>query len=86
MSTPGACCGNTASYTGTSGVTPGDRSDCGWSGVTIRVGRDDVYDSGGGLKKTVTIVTDRHGEFGRECRERLFKGGSLPLGERNSVF
>ena len=27
----------------------------------MRDGRDDVYDSGGGLKKIVTIVTHRHG-------------------------
>ena len=29
--------------------------------VTIRDGRDDVYDNSGGLKKIVTIVTHRHG-------------------------
>jgi hypothetical protein len=27
----------------------------------MRDGRDDVFESGGGPKKTVTIVTDRHG-------------------------
>ena len=31
--------------------------------MTIRDGRDDVYDSGGDLKKIVTIVTDRHGHL-----------------------
>jgi len=31
--------------------------------VTICDGRDDVCDSGGGLKKTVTIVTHRHGVY-----------------------
>ena len=38
--------------------------------MTIRDGRDDVYDSGGGLKKIVTIVTDRHGDFreGNHCK------------------
>ena len=29
--------------------------------MTMRDGRDDVFGTGGGLKKTVTIDTDRHG-------------------------
>ena len=49
----------------------------------MRVGRDGVI---GGSKDIVTIVTDRHAKFSGVCRERLFKGGSLPLGERNSSF
>jgi len=44
----------------------------------MRDGRDDVFDSGGGLKKTVTIVTDRHARFRRGCKGALFKGRSLP--------
>ena len=44
----------------------------------MRVGRDGVI---GGSKNIVTIVTDRHAKFSGVCRERLFKGGSLPLGE-----
>jgi len=30
----------------------------------MRDGRDDVFDSGGGLKKAVTIDTERHAWFG----------------------
>ena len=52
----------------------------------MRDGRDDVFDSSGGLKKTVTIDTDRHARFRRGCKGALFKGLSLPLGERNSTF
>jgi len=52
----------------------------------MRDGRDDVFGTGGGLKKTVTIDTDRHAGFQRGCKGALFKGLSLPLGERNSIF
>ena len=52
----------------------------------MRDGRDDVFDSGGGPQKTVTVVTDRHGKFGGESRERLFKGSSLVLEERKASF
>ena len=46
--------------------------------MTMRDGRVDVCGSGGGLKKTVTIDTDRHGKFRRGCKGALFKGRSLP--------
>lgn len=50
----------------------------------MRDGRDDINEYGDGVKNTVTVVTDRHGAFGGECRESLRKGCSLPLGERKT--
>ena len=52
----------------------------------MRDGRDDTIGYGGGVKNTVTVVTDRHGAFGGECRESLRKGCSLPLGERKTCL
>ena len=46
--------------------------------MTMRDGRVDVFDSGGGVINTVTIDTDRHGKFRRGCKGALFKGRSLP--------
>ncbi|MBQ5523620.1 MAG: hypothetical protein IIT86_12600 [Oscillospiraceae bacterium] len=40
----------------------------------MRDGRDDVFDSGGGLKKTVTIVTTVTESFGGDAREPFSKG------------
>ena len=40
-------------------------------------GRDDVFGTGGGIKKTVTIDADRHARFRRGCKGALFKGRSL---------
>ena len=52
----------------------------------MRDGRDDIIGYGGGVKNTVTVVTDRHGAFGGECRESLCKGCSLPFGERKTCL
>ena len=43
----------------------------------MRDGRDDVFDSRRGLKKTVTIVADRRGYFG-EVQDALSKRAVLP--------
>ena len=43
----------------------------------MRDGRVDVFDSGGGVKNTVTIDTDRHARFRRGCKGALFKGRTL---------
>ena len=51
--------------------------------MTMRVGRDGVI---GGSKNIVTIVTDRHAKFSGVCRECLFKGDSLPFGERKTCL
>ena len=41
----------------------------------------------GGSKIAVTIDADRHAiKFSGVCRECLFKGGSLPLGERKTCL
>lgn len=54
-----------------------------WNSVTMRDGRVGVL---GDTQNIVTIVTDRHGKFSGVCRECLFKGSSLPLGERKTCL
>ena len=48
--------------------------------MTMCDGRVDVFDSGGGLKKTVTIDTDRHAEISAGMQGRPFQR-ALPAGE-----
>ena len=43
----------------------------------MRDGRDDVFDSGGGLKKTVTIDTDRHAPAPSESATAPFDGSAV---------
>ena len=51
----------------------------------MRDGRDDVFDSGPGIKNIVTIDTDRHAWFRRGCKGALLKGRSLPGSDPQSA-
>ena len=65
------------SNTGTNALTQAARSVSACCRVTMRDGRDDVFDSGGGLKKTVTIDTDRHAPAHSESATAPFDGSAV---------
>ncbi len=64
---------------------PGGKSVSDWCGVTMRDGRDGLFDTGPAVKNIVTIVTDRHAWFRRECKGALLKGRSLPGSDPQSA-